>query len=162
MDASKAIDELADAVKEKLDERDAEKLRDKNKGFVQVYENEMKKFRQIIRKDPVAAEIFYFLLENMDRTNSLACSSRVLEEVTGKSRTTVWKAVKLLKDRKHLEISKMGNCNVYHVNAKVAWKTWGNGRKYAKFNASVIVSQSEQDQDVEVSTTRQASIKKDS
>lgn len=136
---------LAEVVKEEVQEALQQGQAEKNVDFVQVYRNNMKAFRKIIRDNPTAAELFYFLVEHMDRNNSLVCSSRVLEEALGKSKTTIWRSVAYLKERSFIETSKMGSCNVYHINASISWSSWANNRKYAKFNAIVLISESEQE-----------------
>lgn len=150
--------ELAALVKEEMEEIEREAQADANTGFVQLYRKPMRSFRKIIRGNPVAAEIFYFLLEHMDRGNSLACSYATLQEITGTSKSTITRAIKFLKKEQHLSVSKMGNCNVYHINADVAWTTWGNGKKYAKFNATIVIAESEQDDSLELDTTRHAKL----
>lgn len=155
------LSQIVERVKEDLKEEQERAAEEKNVGFVQVYRKNMKAFRGIIQQNPLAAEIFYFLMENMDYGNSLACSYAVLQEVTNSSRTSVWRAVKFLQEKNHVSISKMGNCNVYHVNAEVAWTTWGNGKKYAKFKATVLISESEQDSAVEVKNSKSAKLKND-
>lgn len=150
--------ELAALVKEEMEEIEREAQADTNTGFVQLYRKPMRSFRKIIRGNPVAAEIFYFLLEHMDRGNSLACSYATLQEITGTSKSTVTRAIKFLKQEQHLSVSKMGNCNVYHINADIAWTTWGNGKKYAKFNATIVLAESEQDSSLELDTTRHAKL----
>jgi len=156
-DRQETLRELASLVKEEIREIEGEERRDSNADFIQLYRAPMKAFRRIIRQNPVAAEIFYFLLEHMDYGNSLACSYAVLEEVTGTSKTTVWRAVKFLKEEQYVTVSRMGNCNVYHINATVAWTTWGNGKKYAKFNATIVLAESEQDGTIKVETSKTAS-----
>lgn len=151
--------ELAVLVKEEINDLERESLTNANNDFVQIYRKPMRSFRKIIRENPVAAEIFYFLLEHMDRGNSLACSHSTLQEVTGMSKSTITRAVKFLRDEQHISVSKMGNCNVYHINADIAWTTWGNGKKYAKFNATIVISESEQEDSLELKTTRHAELK---
>ena len=158
-----SLDDFVELVSQRIQEdqrrEDQERDPEDNRKFVQIYEDHMTAFRQIIRENPTAAEIFYFITQNMDRTNSLACSYTVLEEVVEKGRTTVWKAVKYLKDKNFIDVSKMGNCNVYHINANVAWKSYANGKKYAKFRATVILASSEQE---DISTDNVRHLKKSS
>lgn len=142
------VDRVAEAQRSEKDENEG------NRGFVQIYEAHMSSFRAIIRENPTAAEIFYFLVEHMDRSNSVACSYTVLEELVDRKRTTIWKAIRFLKERNYIEVSKMGNCNVYHINANLAWKSYANGRKYAKFRATVILAQSEQEQVIQADSIR--------
>lgn len=152
------IEQLARAVQCEIKRAEATERSERNRDFVQVYRAHMRAFRIIIRENPSAAEIFYFIIEHMDSGNSLACSYTVLQEVTEKSRTSVWRAVKYLREQKYIAVSKMGNCNVYHVNSNVAWSTWGNGKQYAKFSSNVIISASEQGTHIAFETNRRAAL----
>lgn len=146
------MEELTDLVAERVKQKQD---REKATAFVQVFERNMKVFRTIIRENAVAAEVFYFFIEHMDRTNSLVCSYKTMEEVTGRSRMTLYRAITFLKERRFIDTSKMGNINVYHVNSQIAWKSYENGRRYAQFNATVLLSESEQEDFVESSGIRQ-------
>ncbi|MCX3506454.1 plasmid replication initiation protein, partial [Escherichia coli] len=66
--------------------------------------------------------------------------------ITGVSRPTVGRAIKLLKDDNWIDTVKVGNANAYCVNEKVFWQAGRNQRKYAIFSATVIASESEQDE----------------
>ena len=94
---------------------------------------------------PKAHAILYFLVDQMDNYNACVCSYRVLEEVLGFSRATIARNIKTLKELGFLAVLKSGNSNVFTVNDKVYWKSWGKNRKYSKFPANVILAQSEQD-----------------
>ena len=74
----------------------------KNHDFVQMYRYNMKAYRELILTQPTAAAIFLFLAEHMTQNNAVSCSSKVLEELTGKSRSTVWRSIKVLKEKKFL------------------------------------------------------------
>jgi len=155
--------EELETLQEMIDRRVEEKVlgvRDgQNSNFVQMYRQNMRAFRRIIQENSTAAEIFYFFVEHMDYGNSIACSSVVLEEITQKSRSTVSRALKLLKERNFIDISKMGTTNVYHINATVAWSTFSNNKQYAKLNATIVLSKSEQDYAIESSLNRQVIVK---
>jgi hypothetical protein len=94
----------------------------------------------------MAHEILYYLVEHMGRTtNAVVCSYRTLCEVTGSSRPTVGRAIKLLKDESWIDTIKIGNANAYCVNERVFWQAGRNQRQYAIFSATVIAAASEQD-----------------
>ena len=78
-------------------------------------------------------------------TNAVVCSYGTLCEVTGVSRPTVGRAIKLLKDENWIDTVKIGNASAYCVNERVFWQAGRNQRKYAVFSATVIASASEQD-----------------
>lgn len=117
-----------------------------NYNFVQVSRGYLSQMRKLARKNPVAHEILYYLVEHMGRTtNAVVCSYKTLCEVTGVSRPTVGRAIKLLKDDNWIDTVKIGNANAYCVNERVFWQAARNQRQYAVFSATVIASASEQE-----------------
>ena len=116
-----------------------------NYDFVQVSRGYLKHMRELARKSPLAHEILYYLVEHMGRTtNAVVVSYATLCEVTGVSRPSVGRAVKLLKDDNWVDAVKIGNATAYCVNARAFWQAGRNQKKYAKFQATVIASESEQ------------------
>lgn len=101
-------------------------------------------------KHPKAHAILYFLVDQMDNYNACICSTAVMQEVLGVSRQTISKNIKVLKDLGFLVTLKSGNTNVYTINDKVYWKSWGNNRQYSKFPANVVLAMSEQDEDYKI------------
>jgi DNA-binding transcriptional ArsR family regulator len=119
-----------------------------NYNFVQLSRGYLSQMRKLARKSPVAHEILYYLVEHMGRTtNAVVCSYKTLCEMTGVSRPTVGRAIKLLKDENWIDTVKIGNANAYCVNERVFWQAARNQRQYAVFSATVIASASEQDSD---------------
>ncbi len=99
---------------------------------------------KLARDNPMAASVFLFLVENMDNTNALIASYDAMQEHFGKSRKTVYNAIKYLKGNGCIEILKSGNMNVYCINAQIVWNQSQEKIHYAKFNATVYVSKKEQ------------------
>lgn len=119
-----------------------------NYNFVQVSRAYLKEWRTLTRKSPIASEILMYLVENMGRTtNAVVCSYTTLMEVTNVSRASVARAVKLLKDDRWVEAVKVGSATAYCVNANAFWQAGRNQKKYAIFQATVIASSSDQDND---------------
>ena len=84
-------------------------------------------------------------MEVMGRTtNAVVCSYKTLQEVTGYSRPSVARAIKLLKDERWIDSVRIGSATAYAVNEKIAWQAARNQRKYAVFSATVVASESEQ------------------
>ena len=100
-------------------------------------------------KQPKAHAILYFLVDQMDEYNAVMCSSKVIEEVLGVSRVTVSRAIKFLKENGFIAILRSGTSNVYAINDTVYWKSWGNKKQYSKFPANVVLSLSEQDENLQ-------------
>ena len=119
-----------------------------NSNFVQLSRAYLAQMRNLARKNPVAHEILYYLVENMGRTtNAIVCSYKTLCEVTGVSRPTVGRAIKTLKDDNWVDVVKTGNASAYCVNERVFWQAGRNQRQYAVFSATVIAAASDQDSD---------------
>lgn len=119
-----------------------------NYNFVQVSRAYLKEWRALTRKSPIASEILMYLIENMGRTtNAVVCSYTTLMEITGVSRASVARAVKILKEDRWMQAVKIGNATAYCVNAKAFWQAGRNQKKYAIFQATVIASSSEQESD---------------
>lgn len=119
---------------------------EENHNFVQVSRAYLKQMRELARKSPLAHEILYYLVEHMGRTtNAVVVSYGTLCEITGVSRPTVGRAVKVLKDDCWVDAVKIGNATAYCVNARAFWQAKSNQRKYAVFQATVIASETEQD-----------------
>lgn len=141
---------LTETQKEKI----AEDAKKKNSNFVQVYRENMKEIRWLIANHPTASELLFFLMEHMDHYNALAASTKVLEERLGRSRSTISRAVKVLKDNGYIGVLKIGTANVYVVQPDLAWTSWNNKKEYCKFTGNMLVSRKENQDyyDMSVST----------
>lgn len=120
--------------------RDPEDL---NSNFVQIYRDHFSEVRWLMDKNVLACKIFLFILEHMDKKNALACSSAILEDYFGKSRSTISRAIKVLKENGFVDVLKMGNCNVYIVNQEIAWTDKGKLKQYCKFEGNMLISRKE-------------------
>ena len=103
----------------------------------------------LIAHSPAAYRIFRFLVTNMDNYNAVICSYKVMQEKFGYGQATVARAVKLLKDHNYIQIAKSGTSNVYMINKHLYWNSWGTNYAYAEFDAKIIISASEQDDDTQ-------------
>ncbi|MEG2985788.1 MAG: winged helix-turn-helix domain-containing protein [Peptostreptococcaceae bacterium] len=115
------------------------------KNFVQVNKDYYKAEDWLMSKSPIAYRIFKFLINNMDEYNAVICSQTVLQENFEVSRVTVSRAIKLLKEKGYIAVFKSGTSNVYTLNDKIVWNSWGTNYDYSKFPANVILSVSEQE-----------------
>ena len=112
-----------------------EKDEKKNSDFVQLYRNHITEVRWLLKKNPLACEIFLFLLEHMDTSNALACSSALLEDYFEKSRTTIFRAIKVLKE-KNLESPEQG----YEILNKYGYLEYNNNILFNTFRRQSIFS----------------------
>ena len=141
---NESLDDIENTKKDAYKETESEDDdKEKNKDFVQLYRQHLAEIRWLAKNNAVAMEIFMFILEHMDKRNAVACSYAILEDYTGKSKATITRAIKVLKDNGFIGILKMGTCNVYIVNQEVAWTTDHDKKEYFKFNGTLIVSKKE-------------------
>lgn len=116
----------------------------KNNNFTQLNNAYgWKTMRQMTRENQTAFEVFTFLGQHMDKSNAVMCSMKLLQEMTGKGRTTVSNAVKYLKDNGVLHVMKSGNTNVYIVNPDLIWKAANTAKPYCEFEGKMLVSKQE-------------------
>jgi hypothetical protein len=145
------------AADNKEDEEQREKAK-KNNDFVQLSRKNMLAFGDLIEENPLAAKVFLFMAKYADRHNALVVSSKVLEEYTGRGRTTVWKAVSLLEEKSFLSVGKSGSSNVYFLNPHLVWNSWRNAKDYCEFSGAILLSKSE-NIDLEEKLRKQINIK---
>jgi len=135
---------------EKADQKEAERAeREKDSPFsrwTQFNNEHTKELIWLAVKYPKAHAILYFLVDQMDGYNAVMCSYKVIEEVLNIGHATVARSLKVLSEHGFIAILKSGTSNVYAINDKVYWKSWGNNRKYSKFPANVVLALSEQDE----------------
>lgn len=115
-----------------------------NKDFVQFYRQHLFTIAKLGQTDPLALAVWLWIVERMGRDNALVCSMAPLVEHFKRSRQTISKKVKLLRQGGYLTVAKTGTTNVYIVNAELVWTSNASQRRNAEFRASVVLSESEQ------------------
>lgn len=151
---SLSFDERAKQLEEQKKAETEARQREKKSPFsrwTQFNNEHTKELMMLAIKYPKAHAILYFLVDQMDNYNACICSATVMQEVLGVSRQTISKNIKTLKDLGFLAVLKSGNANVYTINDKVYWKSWGNNRQYSKFPANVVLAMSEQEEQYQIS-----------
>jgi len=151
---SVSFEEREHQLKEQEKAAEAARKREKQSPFsrwTQFNNEHTKELMMLAMKYPKAHAILYFLVDQMDNYNACICSATVMQEVLGVSRQTISKNIKILKDLGFLAVFKSGNANVYTINDKVYWKSWGNNRQYSKFPANIVLAMSEQDEEYQIS-----------
>lgn len=94
----------------------------------------------------MAYKVFTFLMFNIDKKNALIVSYSTMCEMLNISRQSAVNAIKYLEENKYIKIAKSGNSNIYYVNSRIIWKTYGSNVKYSEFDCKVIISKKEQEQ----------------
>lgn len=154
---SMTYDERQEQIKKQEEIEEIERKKKKESPYqrwFQVNKDYYKAEDWLMAKSPIAYRIFKFLINNMDNYNAVICSCTVLQERFDVSRPTVSRAIKLLKEKKYIEVYKSGTSNVYAINKNIVWNSWGKNYKYAKFGANIILSESEQEEQTEIKTEK--------
>ena len=114
----------------------------KNKDFIQFYRKNIDIISELA-SNKKALDLFILLCKHMDGTNALCVSNIVLAELMETTTRTIQRAVKYLKDKGYVCVLKSGTSNVYIVNPDIAWTSYGNQKKYCKFQSNVLLSSTE-------------------
>lgn len=124
-------------------EKEEEEQKAKNHNFIQLYKDNMPELRWLSMNHSFAHGLLFFILEHMDNRNTLACSYAVFEDYFEKSRTTIYRGIKILEENGFLDVLKMGTSNVYVVNQNLAWSDKNTYKKYTKYDGKILVSKKE-------------------
>jgi len=117
-------------------------------SFIQVNKRTYQLEDKLMKESPLAYRIWRFLANNMDSYNAVIVSQEVLTEVFEVSRSTIYRAIRILDEGNYIKIYKSGTSNVYALNDDMVWNSWGTNKKYSKFNANVIISEDEQTEEI--------------
>lgn len=115
-------------------------------NWYQFNREHSKEFIWLAGNHSKAHQILLFMLDQMDNYNAIVCSYAVFQEALGMGRATVARGIKVLKECNFISVYKSGASNVYVVNKNLAWGSWGKNYKYAKFDAKIIITESEQEE----------------
>lgn len=118
--------------------------RPKGITFVQWDKSTIKPHRELIQKCPTAAVVLDLFLEHIDRSNTVVVSKKVIAELTGYSRPTVNKSIKMLETDKWLQVLKIGSASAFKINHIAFWQGNVASKAYSNFEANVIIGSSEQ------------------
>lgn len=132
-----------------------------NNNFVMLFRNQISYIVEVQKEDPKAGVLFMFFLEHMDRENALIVSTETIAEILGWGVATVYRKIKVLKEKNFIQSKRTGNSSIYFINANIAWTTYANKKEYAKFKASVLISKSEQQYKVTSSKFKQLDLLED-
>jgi hypothetical protein len=116
-----------------------------NNQFFQFYKHNFKIMQQIVKDNPNAMRLFFWLVDNMDSNNSIVVSQDTLAKYLDCSRSSVINWANYLREKQVIEILKTGGSNVYAINADIVWCDLAENKRFAKFEAKVFIDYEEQD-----------------
>lgn len=143
VDQYRKLQQMIEFDESEQKEEEDRKREEKNHNFIQLYKDHMPEIRWLMNNHAFAHNLLFFILEHMDNRNALACSYTVFEDYFGKSRTTLYRAVKTLTENGFVDVMKMGSSNVYIVNENLAWTDKNTSKKYTKYDGKILVSKKE-------------------
>jgi hypothetical protein len=117
-------------------------MQKKNHDFVQFTRKGMTALTKL--RNGTAHALFHYLAKEMARDNSVIVSQETLAEILETSRSSITLAVRDLENLDLIQIIKVGNANVYCMNAEIVWTQERDKLHLARFKANVIVSKAEQ------------------
>lgn len=142
----KELEKIKAKEEEQREREEQERKNSPFRNFYQFNRNYSKQMIWLAGKNARAHQILLFLLDQMDNYNAVMCSYKVIQEALGMSESTAKRGIKLLKETGFIAVYRSGSSNIYAVNKNLAWSSWGTNYKYAKFDAKIIISESEQEE----------------
>lgn len=115
-----------------------------NRDFIMVYRSGIYAESELVEKNPTAYRVLLFLLRHMDSQNAVIIPQHYIAERLNRTRQTISRAIKYLKDNNWICVLKAGNQAVYIVNPDMYWTSYAEDKKYCKFTASVVISSADQ------------------
>lgn len=125
------------------DEEKLEELKRKNHDFVQFTRKGLDALANL--DNLLAYKLFLYLSKEMDRENAVVISQSLLAKKFNVTRQYINKAIGILRDKKLIDIYKVGNINIYTMNAYVVWTTSRDKIETARFKANVVLDKEEQE-----------------
>jgi hypothetical protein len=104
--------------------------------------------------------MFLLLSKEMDKENKIIASQETLADLLNCTRQSVSTAAKHLIKNNMITIFKTGNSSIYCLNSELVWTDRADKKKYASFNAKVLISEKEQGTKIKKSRTKRIEIKK--
>lgn len=101
----------------------------------------------LMRESPSAAMLMHILVARVGEHNAVVVSQKTLAALMDRHVNSVKNALRVLKDKNWIEVRQIGDRGTvcaYIVNDRVAWTGPREGIRYSLFSASVVVSDDEQ------------------
>ena len=116
--------------------------------FVQTDRATHEAWAQLTLKHPKASALLHLLANRVGDHNAVVASYPVLAEISGMSLSSVRRGVAALIEGNWIEVRRIGpssTVNAYVLNDRVVWTRSRNDLRYSLFSATVITSETEQD-----------------
>ncbi|MFM9587306.1 hypothetical protein, partial [Streptomyces caniscabiei] len=89
---------------------------------------ELRAIADLGAKSALALDLLMVLAQSMDKQNAVMISFKAMQQILGKSRPTLDRAVRLLREDNWIQVVKVGTANAYVLNSAVFWTDRGDKR----------------------------------
>lgn len=116
--------------------------------FVQTDRATHEAWMQLTLQAPKASAVLHLLANRVGEHNAVVASYPVLAELSGLSVSTIRRAIAALIEGNWIEVRRLGpssTVNAYVLNDRVVWTQARNALRYSLFSATVLASETEQD-----------------
>lgn len=116
--------------------------------FVQTDRATHEAWMQLTLQAPKASAVLHLLANRVGEHNAVVASYPVLAELSGLSVSTIRRAIAALIEGNWIEVRRLGpssTVNAYVLNDRVVWTRARNALRYSLFSATVLASETEQD-----------------
>ena len=120
----------------------------KGHHWVQVPRSSMEALAELMSESASAAKVLLRITAQMGEHNAFVASNASIADMTNLSVPTVKRSLKLLQERRWINILRLGSTQsvrVIIVNDQVAWHGPRKGLRNSLFSATVYVAEGEQD-----------------
>ena len=117
-------------------------------NFVQTDRATHEAWMQLTIQAPKASAVLHLLANRVGEHNAVVASYPVLAEISGLSVSTIRRAISTLIEGNWIEVRRLGpssTVNAYVLNDRVVWTRARNDLRYSLFSATVLASETEQE-----------------
>ena len=137
LDAKARQDQLTEQAKAEA------RARHNHNKFLQIDKKAIAELRKLMVQHVGACNVLMMLAEKMNRQNAIVMSYDAMMKMTGYSKSSITKAIAVLKKGQWIEVIKIGTANAYRINSRAFWQSYGD-LKYTSFRVEIIAFSDEQ------------------
>jgi len=95
----------------------------RNRNFIQLYRNHLANLRILNNTCPLALTVLLILIEKMNKQNSIVMPVDTLVKITGKSKSVLYNAIKVLSDNKFIKKLETDSIKFSVLNSEIFWQS---------------------------------------
>lgn len=94
----------------------------RNLNFIQLYRSQLSNLRILNNTCPLALTVLLILIEKMNSQNSIVMPVETLVKITGKSKSVLYNAIKVLSDNKFIKKLETDSIKFSVINSEIFWQ----------------------------------------